>query len=246
MGNFDFENARAPDLAPLNASFAQNDVEAELKQLTLALWRANLADQAFDANVSGMAHLGSFGLIRRTVNQDGLALLPKSGTEEGTRYIYRAWKARNHRARGMHFLRTYMQILFPGVSKVEQLWMPIEAEYPAGVFSILPEDDYEIPRISDRSGLKLDGKWNVGGMINTSIIGEDGSWNYDTSGLVLTSRVRITLDFSLDVSGAGSLLQIVRNILPARFVPEFRHAITAEIQAEPDIEKVTGTFESLG
>lgn len=228
MGKFDFANAQLPRLYPLEQSHAQNEVEDELRRLTMRLWDDHLAEQAFDVNVSGMAHLGSFELVRRSVNQDGLALLPGGGEEPSTRYLYRAWKARNHQGRGLHFARTYLQMLFPNVSKVEQLYMPLEGQYPDDCLSIIPEEQFILPAIYDNNGLRLDGTWRLGEMIDTSKQGIDGSWSYNTDGLILTSRVLITLDFSVDASGVGNLMQILRAVMGAKFVPVFRYSITAE------------------
>lgn len=227
MAGFDFPNAQPPELVPLQHSHEQNEEETELKALFLRLWRKRLAARAFDNNVAGMAHLGSHDLVRRSITQDGLALLP-GGSEAAARYIYRAWKAQTNQGRGLHFVRTYLQLLFPNVSKVEQLYMPIGGNYPEDCFSIIPEDQFVIPRISEQAGLRLDGTWDVGGVINTSDQGEQGAWTFDTTNLMLTSRVLITLDFGVDVSGVGNLLQLLRSVLPARFVPVFNFAITAE------------------
>lgn len=234
MAGFDLPNAQLPVLAPLAASHEENQIEAELKAMCLDMWARHAAAKAFDLNVSGMAHLGSFEQVRQAVNADGLALLPGGGQEDRTRYLYRAWIARNHRGRGLHFLRTYLQMLFPNVAKVEQLWMPLNGIYPQDAVSILLEEKFIVPLISDDNGLTLDDTWEVGGMIDTSKQGEQGEWEFDTSGLFLTNRVRITLDFSVDVSGLGNLLQIVRSVLPVRFVPEFNYVI--EVQAPVQVQ----------
>lgn len=227
MADFDFPHAAPPELVPLHHSYDENEIEAELKRLAMDLFRKKLAKRAYDINVMGAAHLGSFELVQRSITQDGLALLP-GGAEEAARYIYRAWKSNATQGRGLHFVRTYLQLLFPNVSKVEQLYMPIGGNYPEDCFSIIPEDEFIVPRIADDAGLRLDGSWEVGGVINTSDQGEEGAWTYDTSGLILTSRVLVTLDFSVDISGVGNLLQILRSVLPARLVPVFNFAIQAE------------------
>lgn len=240
MSDFDFPDAQLPKLFPLEQSFAENDIEQELKQLAIDLWNKKQAKRAFDVNVAGMAHLGSFELVRRSINQDGLALLPGGGEEPSTRYLYRAWKARNHEGRGLHFARLYLQTLFPGISKIEQLWLPLGGEYPKDCITITPEERFVMPVISDDSGLRLDGTWRLGEMIDTGKQGTQGNWSFDTSGLVLTSRVLITLDFSVDANGVGNLLQILRSVIPARFVPVFRYSITAEspfpIEASAEIQ----------
>lgn len=228
MADFDFENAQLPALLPLQASHEATDEEAQYKALFLDIWRNHAAKQAFDLNVSGMAHLGSFEQVRRTITEDGLALLPGSDNEARTRYLYRAWNARNHRGRGLHFLDVYLQMLAPGVAKAEQLWLPIGGTYPQDCVTIIPESQYFMPLIEEDTVLSLDGSWQVGGMVDLGSQIEKGYWAYNTENLILTSRVRLTLDFSVDVSGVGNLMQIVRSVLPARFVPEFHYVIVVE------------------
>ena len=90
MATFDYPFAEPPSLKALEASYAGNDVEREIKALTIALFIKYISEQAYDVNVAGAAHLGSFDLVRRTVNQDGLTLLQRDREESSTRYLYRA------------------------------------------------------------------------------------------------------------------------------------------------------------
>src|SRR5258706_15125737 len=101
----DFRTSTLPQLAPLAGSFVENDIEADLKRLFLALFQSNLAARAFDANVLGAAHLGSLDLVRRMVNADGLVLLQGDREESTTRYLYRAWKSGEAQGRGLHSWR---------------------------------------------------------------------------------------------------------------------------------------------
>ena len=129
--DFDFSNAQLPGLAPLEASYAVDAVEADLKQLLIDLFRDGVASRFFDANVLGAAHLGSFGLVQKIVNKDGLAILNTGGNlEAATRYLYRAWLSSDNQGRGAHFIRTYMQLLFPGEHEIIQLWQDKSAPYP--------------------------------------------------------------------------------------------------------------------
>ena len=107
--SLDFSNAQLPRLLPLEASFSENDVEADLKQMFLDIFGSTLAADVFDVNVLGAAHLGSFDLVRKAVNTDGLVLLQGDREEAATRYLYRAWKSGDVQGRGLHFLRTYLQ-----------------------------------------------------------------------------------------------------------------------------------------
>lgn len=141
----DFPNAQLPRLAPLERSFVENEVEAELKGLFVSLFDAMLAPAVFDVNVLGAPHLGSFDLVRRTVNADGLALLQGDREEAATRYLYRAWKSGGTQGRGLHFLRTYLQMLFPNQCEIEHRWQEKAAPYPTSLRTTLPvgqEDEY--------------------------------------------------------------------------------------------------------
>lgn len=130
----DFSNAQLPQLLPLEGSFSRNEIEADLKRLFIDLFRAKLADGTFDANVIGAAHLGSFDLVRKSINADGLTLIQGSLEYPATRYLYRAWKSGNTQGRGFHFLRTYLQMSFPGIGEVRQLWQGKNSAYPSELY----------------------------------------------------------------------------------------------------------------
>ena len=109
--SLDFSNAQLPRLLPLENSYTENEVEADLKRLFLDLFDSTLAADVFDVNVLGAAHLGSFDMVRKAVNADGLVLMQGDREEAATRYLYRAWKSGDVQGRGLHFLRTYLQML---------------------------------------------------------------------------------------------------------------------------------------
>lgn len=134
----DFRNAQMPKLAPLRASFTENDVEDALKQMFLDMFEDLLAADTFDANVLGAAHLGSFDLVRKAINADGLVLLQGDREEAATRYLYRAWKSNDMQGRGMYFLRTYLQLLFPNQWEVKQLWQDKAQPYPTKLTTTPP------------------------------------------------------------------------------------------------------------
>ena len=136
--SLDFQNAQLPRLTPLEGSFAETEVEADLKRLFLDLFGTNLAGNSFYANVLGAAHLGSLDLVRKAVNTDGLVLLQGDREEAATRYLYRAWKSGDVQGRGLHFLRTYLQMLFPNECEVEQLWHDKESPYPTALYTTKP------------------------------------------------------------------------------------------------------------
>lgn len=145
--SFDFSNAQLPRLLPLENSYAENDVEDDLKRLFLDLFTDMLALGVFDMNVLGAAHLGSFDLVRKSVNSDGLVLLPGAYEDASTRYIYRAWKAGNTQGRGLHFMRTYLQLLFPNIGDAIQLWQSNDGEYPTHLHETQQPDTFLTSRV---------------------------------------------------------------------------------------------------
>lgn len=157
---FDLPDAKLPDLRALQNSWVENDpLAAEMNQLTVQLFKESLAEQTFDINVLGVPHLGSFSLVRRAVNADGLALLSGEGEEAATRYLYRAWKGQNGNGRGLHFLRTYMQMLYPNKWSVAQLWQDPALPYTVGMQT---EQQLDSPYGPGKSGWMLTSRVRVG------------------------------------------------------------------------------------
>lgn len=128
MGN----DSRIPSLAPLQHSHQANAIEADLKQLVLFLFQTYLRADERELNVYGVPHLGSLPLIERHVKREGLALIRTE--EPAMRYLYKAWRARNPK-RGLHFLRMYLQLLWPNGWIVEQLWQDKSKPYPTALSS---------------------------------------------------------------------------------------------------------------
>ncbi|QFY43035.1 hypothetical protein F6R98_10745 [Candidatus Methylospira mobilis] len=118
-------------LGPLRNSFVVDEVESELRQLFLDLYDAHLSPQVADENVLGVAHLGSMELLNRAMQADGLAL-PNRGNALAYQYLYRAWKGRNS-GRGLEFLRTAMQLIWPTGWELDQMMQLKSAPYPAAL-----------------------------------------------------------------------------------------------------------------
>lgn len=116
---------------PLVHSHEATVLEAEMKDLFIKLYEDFLRETADDINVYGAPHLGSFALIERNVDMDGLTALRET-TEERIRYLFTAWRHRNPQ-RGMHFLRTYLACIFGDNAEAAQLWQRKDAEYPTAV-----------------------------------------------------------------------------------------------------------------
>lgn len=116
---------------PLVHSHAATHLEAEMKDLFIKLYEDFLKDTADDINVYGAPHLGSFSLIERNVDMDGLTALRET-TEERIRYLFTAWRHSNPQ-RGMHFLRTYLACIFGNNAEAAQLWQKTTEAYPTAV-----------------------------------------------------------------------------------------------------------------
>jgi hypothetical protein len=140
-----------PQLTPLEKSFAVDEVEEQLKQMFIDLFNAHLAERAHDVNVLGMAHLGTLNLVRRIVSVDGLVFIPNTREEAATRRIYRAWKAGNAQGRGLHFLRAYLQLLFPNSWTIDQQMQAKASPYPTALspaqYTLNDPDKYLTSRI---------------------------------------------------------------------------------------------------
>lgn len=245
--SFDFANAQLPKLTPLERSFAENAVEAELKALFLSLFDALMASRLFDVNVLGAPHLGSFDLVRRAVNADGLVLLQGDREEAATRYLYRAWKSGDTQGRGLHFLRTYLQMLFPNQCEVRQLWQAKASAYPLGTYDWRPGSYANRPALDGT--YFLDGSWGVGEVFeNSSGLGDNVPFDDDETEFWLTSRVMISMSFEADTQSIEKLAKVLSSVLPARLVPifEFWLRVVAELrlslESKTKMTKKTETY----
>ncbi|WP_320153058.1 hypothetical protein [uncultured Tolumonas sp.] len=230
MSDFDFLSAEAPSATPLQYSHDASQIEAELKGVFTDLFSLVGAD-SFDANVLGAPHLGSFDLVRKMVNHDGLVLLRGEREEAATRYLYRAWKSGDVQKRGLHFVRTYLQLLFPGESEVKQLWHSKAQPYGQAFIKNEPRDPYWFHFLGE-DNLSVNGSWKVGRSLVLDNI-QTIEHTPDEADLFLTSRIEILLGLESIASGENSLIStqksatsglinIIRAVIPARLVPVFR------------------------
>jgi hypothetical protein len=146
----DFSNAQLPALTPLANSFSVDEQEEDLTRLFIDLFKTYLAVEAFDANVLGVAHLGTLDIVKRMINKDGLVLLEGYREETATRYLYKAWKSRNNQSRGLYFLETYLQMLFPNAVSIYQMAQAKGYAYPTKLIRALnssPDTHYWTSRI---------------------------------------------------------------------------------------------------
>lgn len=237
MMALDFANAQLPSLAPLAASFTVDDVESDLKRLFIDLFTEYLAIDAFDANVLGAAHLGSLDLVRQSVNTDGLVLLQGDREEEAMRYLYRAWKSGNVQGRGLHFLRTYLQLLFPNDCDVVQMVHENEPgkDYPQHLHRLTPGYSMHVWHLGEEDCF-LDGSWNL----DTNYYHGDENMAPDEISmhlLYLTSRVEVTLGESVTPESLSKIAGILSSVIAARFVVSFRFWRDRVLSEVDDIDR---------
>lgn len=122
-------------LYPLRESFEESDIEGQIKALFIRVYETLMMPNADDLNLYGMAHLGSFELMERFVRADGLALV-RNNDDTAMRHLYRAWKSR-YRARGLKFLKLYLQLLWPNQWEAYQMWQEEAEPYPT---SLIPAE----------------------------------------------------------------------------------------------------------
>lgn len=117
-------------MAPLTASWSADQLEEELTALFVQLFTDHLLDAAQEINVYGAPHLGSPALIEREVSADGLAILRDYEVEDyKIRFLHLAFRHRNL-MRGLHFLRTYLRVLYADSWYVNQMWQKKTEAYP--------------------------------------------------------------------------------------------------------------------
>lgn len=130
---FDFQTSVVPQMKALQNSYTNNNLEKEVRDLFIDLFKKHLGESAFNAFVLGSPHLGSFDLVRKSINTDGISLLQSNVEETTTRYLYRAWKSGDVQKRGLHILRVYVKLLFGSLAEVTQLQHSIHEPYPTNL-----------------------------------------------------------------------------------------------------------------
>lgn len=118
-----------PALGPLANSAAYDAVEGELRDAFIAVYEAMIRPHERAVNSYGTPHRSDFETIERFVKSDGLAM-ERANAEPYMAQLFRGWRARNPR-RGTHFLKFYLQLLYPNQWAIAQLWQDPEAPYPA-------------------------------------------------------------------------------------------------------------------
>lgn len=140
--------------SPWTKTSPEAELEYELKDLFIKVYADTMAATADDMNVYGAPHLGSFGLVERNIDRDGLSVLRET-TEARIRYLFRSWRHLNPE-RGLHFLRLYLSALFGDSWTAEQLWQRKDQPYPTALATTAEVGDSEDHFLTSRVRVDVD------------------------------------------------------------------------------------------
>lgn len=135
----------AVELAPLRNSHEADQLETELKALFLLMFETHIRPAERTVNTAGTPHLGPFTQVERAVKAEGLGL-KRRGSEQAMRYMFRSWRARNPK-RGLHLLRTYLQLLWPNGWSMWQMWCDQYGVYPYDLSKTQAEEHFLTSRV---------------------------------------------------------------------------------------------------
>lgn len=162
------EQAEGPELLPLYYSHVADQLEHELKQIFMRLFDAYIRSDERYVNALGTPHLGVRELVEQSLAADGLSIY--RGAAGPGAYLLRAWRAHNPK-RGLHLLKSYLQLLWPNVWKATQMWQDKAEAYPDG----LVEEDEGDHFLTSRVHVTLPARSTSGADVNAISAGLKGS-----------------------------------------------------------------------
>lgn len=175
----DLFNANAPELLPLVNSHEADQLEHELKQIFIDVFDAYIRSDERYVNVLGVPHLGPRELVEQSLAADGLSIY--RGAHGPGAYLLRSWRAHNPK-RGLHLLKTYLQLLWPNVWTATQMWQDKAQPYPTE----LTEEDEGNHFLTSRVHVSLPSRTTTGSDVNAI-----------SSGLRASVPARVVLDLSI-------------------------------------------------
>jgi hypothetical protein len=199
-------------LTPLKNSFTQNDVESELNSLFLSIFNDHISGAASDANVLGAMQLGSPDLLKKAIHADGLVLVKEEQMFSASRYLYQAWKAKNQSGRGLHFLRTYLQLLFYGESRVDQMWQKSDKPYPESLQRNTVNIDTDKYYLTSRIEISLD--ITLAGIATPALLNAIGS----TIPARFVPMFRFAISAIINVESSASIRAFRQQLIVARVI----------------------------
>lgn len=141
-------------LGPLVKSHEADDLEGDFKAAFMEVFESAFRAQLTRINTYGMPHRGNFAVVERFVKQAGLALERRTSREAFMRELFRGWTANNPK-RGLHFLRFYLRLMWPGAWTLTQLWQDPALPYPGGASTVQAPGAFLTSRV--RLFLEVDG-----------------------------------------------------------------------------------------
>jgi hypothetical protein len=120
-----------PALAPLLAGGCTDATDDELRQVFARVFEQTIRPALRDIDTLAMPQVGSAEQFEMAANRSGLGIYRRD-EDEAMRYLYRSWTGRNPR-RGLHMLRLYLRLLWPGGWTCDQLWHPEDKPYPTAL-----------------------------------------------------------------------------------------------------------------
>lgn len=121
-------------------------MEAELKALFIAMFDQFVRPGLTAMSTLGAPHLGDVDQLERAVKVDGLALQRGDASEPSMRYLHKAFRSRNPK-RGLHMLRTYLQVLLGSNWTMDQMWQASGAAYPEDLSATQESGRYLTSRV---------------------------------------------------------------------------------------------------
>lgn len=117
-------------LNPLYTQEESEELENQIRESFRQVYEEMLGRKVRSLLFFGSQHLNDdMDLMKKIFLSDGL-LLPKSDVDiQYLQYLLKAWRIKNPK-RGFAFIETYLQILYPNVWKISQLWQESSKPYP--------------------------------------------------------------------------------------------------------------------
>lgn len=184
-----------PALAPLVASHAADDLEAELKEVFLDLFESEIRPDERYVNVLGVPHLGIRELVEQSLASDGLSIYRgATNASNAGAYLLRSWRSGNPK-RGLHLLKVYLQLMWPNVWSAKQMWQDKARPYPTA----LSAEDGGNHYLTSRVNVTLPARTTTGGDVSAISAGLRASL---PARMVMNLAITSEEEFSMGIANA--------------------------------------------
>ncbi|KJV08093.1 hypothetical protein [Methylocucumis oryzae] len=121
------------------------------------LFTTYLADDYFDANVSGVPELGSIALVRRSIDAMGFSMLNEIISDKQARIIHKLFRGRHYQGRGFQLFEAILRVLYRNNYAIEQYWHPkaTAISYPANIFTTTENPDTSNAFLTSRIFIRI-------------------------------------------------------------------------------------------